>query len=70
MPTSILQRLYESEINASVSWLWDGGFDVKLGDAHNGFVAETNVQTWEEVERWLRNAAVIHYPNSHFTKEL
>ena len=28
----ILSALYESEINASISWLWDGGIDVALGD--------------------------------------
>ena len=26
----ILQTLYDSEINASISWLWDGGIDVNL----------------------------------------
>jgi hypothetical protein len=38
---SVLQQIYDSEINASVSWFWDGGFAVKLGDSINGFVAET-----------------------------
>jgi hypothetical protein len=28
----ILQALYDSEINAAISWLWDGGIDVRLGD--------------------------------------
>jgi hypothetical protein len=27
-----LQRIYESEINVRISWLWDGGIDVRLGD--------------------------------------
>jgi len=27
----ILNDLYASEINASISWIWDGGIDVKLG---------------------------------------
>jgi hypothetical protein len=29
---AILNDLYESEINASISWIWDGGFYAVLGD--------------------------------------
>jgi hypothetical protein len=25
-----LQRIYESEISVLISWLWDGGIDVRL----------------------------------------
>ena len=27
----ILDDLYASEINVEISWLWDGGIDVKVG---------------------------------------
>jgi hypothetical protein len=36
----ILGALYKSEINASISWLWDGGIEVQLGDEWNGYKAE------------------------------
>jgi len=39
----ILRALYDSEINASISWLWDGGIDVQLGDELNGCKAEGKV---------------------------
>jgi hypothetical protein len=26
-----LQRIYDSEINAEITWFWDGGFTVRLG---------------------------------------
>jgi hypothetical protein len=26
-----LQKIYDSEINIRISWLWDGGIDVRLG---------------------------------------
>lgn len=65
---SILQDLYHSEINFHVSTFWDGGFDVKLGDPMNGFVAETNVRRWGEVEPWLRDKAIEHYPDSLFAR--
>ena len=26
----VLQRLYDSELNVTITWLWDGGFDFAL----------------------------------------
>jgi hypothetical protein len=65
---SVLQDLYHSEINFSISTFWDGGFDVKLGDPTNGFLAETNVDRWGQVEPWLMQAAVEHFPGSLFAQ--
>ena len=48
---SVMQRLYDSEINAWVSSFWDDGFYVRLGDEMNGFRAEGRCMTWDEVER-------------------
>jgi hypothetical protein len=36
---------YDSAINALISWLWDGGIDVKVGDELNGYEAEGKVST-------------------------
>jgi len=33
----VIDALYDSEINCSVSTFWDGGFTMKLGDEMNGF---------------------------------
>ena len=63
---NILQRLYDSEINFSISTFWDDGFEVKLGDGMNGFVAEANVQNFAEVKHWLTKQVERHYPNSLF----
>lgn len=65
---SVVQDLYHSEINFSVSTFWDQGYEVKLGDHMNGFVAETNVDRWGQVEPWLMQAAVKHFPESLFAK--
>ena len=35
-----LQKIYDSEINIRINWLWDCGIDVRLGDQMNGFLAE------------------------------
>jgi hypothetical protein len=63
---AILNDLYASEINASISWLWDGRIDVKLGDPMNGYKAEDKVSTFAEAAAWLRDQACTHYPDSEF----
>lgn len=65
---SVFQDLYHSEINFSVSTFWDGGYDVKLGDEINGIRAEMSVDRWGQVEPWLTQAAIKHFPNSLFAK--
>jgi hypothetical protein len=65
----ILGSLYASEINASISWLWDGGIDVKLGEALNGYRAEGKVGTFGAAAEWLREQALIHYSHSEFARK-
>jgi hypothetical protein len=35
-----LQKIYDSEINVTIRWLWNCGIEVRLGDQVNGFLAE------------------------------
>jgi hypothetical protein len=65
-----LQKIYDSEINVSISWLWDGGIDVRLGDEMNGFVAEENVRSTAEIVRWLQEAIAHFYPTSSYAASL
>jgi hypothetical protein len=65
-----LQRIYDSEINVSVSWLWDGGIDVRLGDQMNGYVAEENVRTVAGIVEWLQEAIAYFYPESAYAMSL
>jgi len=65
----VLISLYASAINVSISWIWDGDIDVKLGDPLNGFKAEGKVGTVTEVADWLRDQAVRHYPSSEFARQ-
>ena len=67
---STFQRLYDSEINFSISCFWDNGFVVKLGDDLNGFAAETVLEGWDEIEPWLRTQALLHYPESSFARKI
>jgi hypothetical protein len=65
----ILNALYESEINASISWLWDGGIDVALGNELNGYYAEGQVSTFAEATAWPKDQACKHYPDSGFARK-
>ncbi len=44
-----LQRIYDSEINVRIGWLWDGGIEVRLGDDMNGYLAEDTVNGWRDL---------------------
>jgi hypothetical protein len=61
-----LQKIYDSEINVTITWFWDGGVDVKLGDDLNGYEAEGQVKTIAEVVPWLQQAIAKHYPRSAY----
>ena len=62
----VLNRLYESEINCSISTFWDNGWDVKLGDEMNGFRAEGNFRSLDEVAAFLDREARKHFPDSAY----
>jgi hypothetical protein len=62
-----LQRIYDSEINVRISWLWDGGIDVRLGDEMDGYLAEENVLSTGDIVPWLQEA-IAHFPDSTYAK--
>ena len=75
---AILDDLYASEINVEISWLWDGGIDVKvsrrdinvkLGDPLNGYDARGKAKSIIEAAVWLRDKACQHYPDSEFARK-
>ncbi len=66
---SVLQKLHDSEINASVSSFYDRCWTVKLGDEMNGYTAETTVETMVEAEQWLDKTARAMYPHSAYAKQ-
>jgi hypothetical protein len=51
-------------------WLWDGGFEVGLGDKMNGYLAEENVETAAEILPWLRDAIAHFFPQSAYAASL
>jgi hypothetical protein len=65
-----LQKIYDSEINIEVSWLWDGGIEVRLGDRLNGFLAEANVPSAADIAPWLQEAVAHFYPESTYAQSV
>jgi DNA-directed RNA polymerase subunit RPC12/RpoP len=65
-----LQKIYDSEINVEISWLWDGGIDVRLGDKMNGYEAEENVRSVADIIPWLQEAIAHFYPQSGYADSL
>jgi hypothetical protein len=67
---SELQRIYDSEINVQIGWLWDGGMEVRLGDDVNGFVAEETFALVAGILPWLQQAIAHFYPESSYARTL
>ena len=67
--TAILTDLYASEIDFSLTCLWDGGFTARLGDELNGFKGEYNCYTITEATEFLRYQAILSYPKSEFAEK-
>jgi hypothetical protein len=65
-----LQRIYDSEINVRIDWMWDGGINVQLGDAMGGFEALETVNTVAEIVPWLQEAIAHFYPKSSYARTL
>lgn len=68
----ILQRLYDSEINVEITWMWDGGVEVSLFNRYTA-ANETpnNTYTADNVAQgihWLAKRAFQVYPNSAFSR--
>lgn len=61
-----LQRLYDSEINFTLSTFWDGGIDWQLGDGRYEQGTEDTISA--AVDR-LITAACRCFPNSIYAKQ-
>ena len=64
---AILDDLYANEINASISWVWDGGFHAVLGNPK--IAATSSLPTIRDAVLWLRDAACQHLPDSDFAQK-
>ena len=51
---------YESVINVSINWIWDGGIEVRVGDEVNGFEAEETFALMAGIGPWAQQA-IAHF---------
>jgi hypothetical protein len=65
----LLKDIYNSEINISIDWFWDGGIHIVLGDEANGILEEVGELDIDKCEAWLKHVIFKHYPSSDFTKK-
>ena len=65
-----LQKIYDSEINVKIGWLWDGGIEIRLGDGVNGYPAEETVKSVGEIVPRLQEAIAHFYPESSYARSL
>src|SRR5215469_1585448 len=62
---ALLDDLYASKIDGSISWIWDSGFYVSL----DALKAEAEaLESVAEALEWLRGEACQGYPQSDFTR--
>lgn len=63
----MIDGLYESEINFTISSFWDEGFTAKIGDTMNGFDEQKTFDTFWEAVDWVAHRAVELYPESSYS---
>lgn len=66
----MLDELYASEINISISWCWDGGIDASLIDGLGTPLLESgSCPNVVSAVTWLCREAVRIYPESEFANK-
>jgi hypothetical protein len=63
-----LQKIYDSEINVSISWLWAGGIDMRRYCEWLSCCAE--LHSMSEVVPWLQEAITHFYPDAAYPNSL
>jgi hypothetical protein len=63
-----LQNIYDSEINIGMSWMWDGGITLRLGDEIGGYIAEETVESVAGALPWFQEAIAHFYPTSAYAQ--
>ena len=61
-----LEKIQEAKIGVSITWLWDGGVDVRVLDRSGAFIAETNVETVAEILPWLEAVIAKDCPTAAY----
>jgi len=67
---TVLQDLYNSEINLQISWFWDAGIEVKFGDDLNGWKPNPLLlSNISKITKEIIKETIKLYPESQFAKK-
>jgi hypothetical protein len=66
--SEIFQELYDSGIDVSIAFMAGAGFLVELG-MDGAMIDARHVRSYAEASRWLKQAAIRHYPFSAFGRK-
>jgi hypothetical protein len=55
-------------IGVCISWLWDGGVDLRLVKSGGDFENETQIRTMDEILPWLEAAIAKHFPKAGYKR--
>ncbi|PYV82345.1 MAG: hypothetical protein DMG93_12210 [Acidobacteria bacterium] len=64
----LLSQLCQLRNNFELSCFWKAGFNWKLGDYANGYLAFGSAPNFEDAITQLADAALKHFPNCEFAK--
>jgi hypothetical protein len=63
-----LEKIHEAKIGVSITWLWDGGVDVRVVGRSGALIAETNVETVAEILPWLEAVIARDCPTARYRR--
>ena len=64
-PSQKIQYVYDLELNAVITWFFDAGFEVSIGDDVNGWIETADgFRTFDEAADWLYQRALEMFPES------
>ena len=63
-----LQKIHDAKIGVCITWLWDGGVDVRLFDEKGELVDDTNVEKIADILPWMEVAVKKHFAKANYQR--
>jgi hypothetical protein len=63
-----LQKIHDAKIGVCITWLWDGGVDMRLVDEKGALVDDTNVEKIADILPWVEVAVKKHFPKANYQR--
>ena len=63
-----LQKIHDAKIGVCITWLWDGGVDVRLFDEKGELVDDTNVEKIADILAWREVTVKKHFAKANYKR--